>query len=80
MICIDVGEPESAVRSFADPLQLSSIRILLDPAGEVRDLYLVRGYPTSFFIDSAGIIQRIKIGTLGSSEIEAILLKMGATS
>jgi cytochrome c biogenesis protein CcmG/thiol:disulfide interchange protein DsbE len=80
VICIDVGEPGSAVRSFSDPLGLASIRILLDPTGQVRDLYLVRGYPTSFFVDPAGIIQRIKIGTLGSSEIEAILLKMGATS
>ncbi len=80
VISVDVGEQEVDVRSYAESLDLTSIRVLLDPTGQVRDLYLVRGFPTTFFIDSTGVIQRIKLGTLESSEIEAILKKMGVTS
>jgi cytochrome c biogenesis protein CcmG/thiol:disulfide interchange protein DsbE len=80
VISVDAGEQDSDVRSYVEMLDLAAVRVLLDPTGQVRDLYLVRGYPTTFFIDSAGIIQRIKLGTLESSEIEAILKKMGANS
>jgi thiol-disulfide isomerase/thioredoxin len=79
VIGVDADESEGPVRAYAESLGLKSLRILLDPAGEVRDLYLVRGFPTTFFIDSTGVIRRIKIGTLDSSEIEAILRTMGAT-
>jgi thiol-disulfide isomerase/thioredoxin len=79
VIAVETGEPEADVRSFAEALDLNSIRVLLDPSYQVRDLYLVRGLPTSFFVDSAGFIRRIKIGTLDSAEIESILNQMGAT-
>lgn len=79
VIAVEIGEGETEVRSFVDPLGLTSTRVLIDPTSQVRDLYLVRGLPTSFFVDSAGIIRRIKIGTLESSEIESILTKIGVT-
>jgi thiol-disulfide isomerase/thioredoxin len=80
VLAVDTGEPENDVRAFAESLGLSELRVLLDPAGQVRDLYLVRGYPTTFFVDSGGVIRRIKIGTLNSVELESILNQMGVIS
>jgi cytochrome c biogenesis protein CcmG/thiol:disulfide interchange protein DsbE len=74
---VEAGDPEADVRAFAADLNLSALRILTDPAGRVRDLYLVRGLPTTFFVDGRGIVRRIKIGVLDSAEIESILKDLG---
>jgi thiol-disulfide isomerase/thioredoxin len=80
VIGVETGDPEDAVRSFLEPLALASITVVLDPALAARDRYLVRGLPTSFFVDSNGIVRQIKIGALDSSEIDTILASMGVTS
>jgi thiol-disulfide isomerase/thioredoxin len=77
VIAIETGEPAHQVRAFSDSLGLEEIRVLTDPAGRIGGLYLVRGLPTTFFIDPAGVIRRIKIGTLDSDELESILSQMG---
>jgi cytochrome c biogenesis protein CcmG, thiol:disulfide interchange protein DsbE len=80
VIGVETGDPADAVRSFAEPLGLTALTLVLDPAYAARDLYLVRGLPTSFFIDSGGAIRKIKIGALDSSEIDSILASMGVAS
>jgi thiol-disulfide isomerase/thioredoxin len=80
VIAVESGEPEEEVRAFREALNLTSIRVLPDPAGRIGDLYLVRGLPTTFFIDPAGVVRRIKIGTLDSAGLESILDQMGVTS
>ena len=80
VLAVESGEPESEVLRFVNPLQLTEVRILYDPSGRVRDDYLVRGLPTTFFLDASGVIRRIKVGTLEFSEIDSILSQMGATS
>jgi len=77
VIAVETGEPKDEVRSFAESLSLASLTVLLDPSLAVRDLYLVRGLPTSFFIDASGTVQQVKIGALDSSEVDAILSRMG---
>jgi thiol-disulfide isomerase/thioredoxin len=77
VIAVETGEPKDEVRSFAESLSIASLTVLLDPSFAVRDLYLVRGLPTSFFIDADGIVHQIKIGALDSSEIDTILSRMG---
>jgi thiol-disulfide isomerase/thioredoxin len=77
VIAVETGEPEDEVRSFAESLSIASLTVLLDPSFAVRDLYLVRGLPTSFFIDADGTVHQIKIGALDSSEIDTILSRMG---
>jgi thiol-disulfide isomerase/thioredoxin len=79
VLAVETGEPESEIRTYLEPLGLASLTVLLDPSSAVRDLYLVRGLPTTFFIDSGGIIRRIKIGTLDSAEIESALSNLGVT-
>ena len=80
VIAVETGEPEDAVRSFAESLSIASLTVLLDPSFAVRNLYLVRGLPTSFFIDANGTVGQIKIGALDSSEIDAILSRMGVAA
>jgi cytochrome c biogenesis protein CcmG/thiol:disulfide interchange protein DsbE len=80
VIAVETGEPVDAVRTFTDSLGLKWIRVLMDPAGQTGGLYLVRGLPTTFFIDSAGIIRRIRIGTLSAADLESTLKQMGVGS
>ena len=77
VLAVETGEPADQVRAFAGLLALEELRVLTDPAGRIGDLYLVRGLPTTFFIDPAGVIRRIKIGTLDSGELESILSTLG---
>jgi cytochrome c biogenesis protein CcmG/thiol:disulfide interchange protein DsbE len=77
VVAVETGEPAAEVRAFTEALGLGWIRVLTDPAGQVGDLYLVRGLPTTFFIDETGMIRRIRIGTLDSAELESILSQMG---
>jgi cytochrome c biogenesis protein CcmG/thiol:disulfide interchange protein DsbE len=79
ILAVETGEPENEVRNYLEPLGLASLTVLLDPSSVARDQYLVRGLPTTFFIDSEGIIRRIKIGTLDSAEIESILPNLGVS-
>jgi cytochrome c biogenesis protein CcmG/thiol:disulfide interchange protein DsbE len=46
---------------FAQELGLT-FPILLDSTGEVSNLYQLRSLPTSFFVDSRGIIHEVVIG------------------
>ncbi len=47
--------------------------VVLDEQGEVAALYRVRGFPTTFFIDSNGKIAAIKIGALTQETLEGYL-------
>lgn len=40
-----------------------------DPDGKVGDAYLVLGMPVSVFIDSAGVVQKVKVGTVKQTEV-----------
>jgi peroxiredoxin len=52
------------VQAFVEEFKLT-FPILLDQAGEVSaDLYGMRGLPTSYFIDSNGILRRIQVGPM----------------
>ena len=80
VIGVETGDPEDAVRSYIEALAPTSITVLLDPSFAARDLYLVRGLPTSFFIDASGTVRQMKIGALDASEIDTILADMGVVS
>lgn len=67
---IDIAESKSKVLSFTQANRLT-LTLLLDSQAEVAISYDVIYTPTTFFIDSHGVIQAIKIGQfLGKSQIE----------
>jgi peroxiredoxin len=76
ILAINFDEPESLVRSFVDELGLT-FDVLLDPGAYVQDLYRVRGYPTTFFVDARGVIRGHKVGAMEASELEAFLADIG---
>jgi len=77
VLAVNNAEDSSVIQAFVDELGLS-IGILLDPDAEVQHLYQVRAYPTTFLIDTEGIIRAQKIGLLTESALDGYLLELGA--
>ena len=76
VLAVDFNESAERVQTFVDDLDLS-FPILMDPGGEVQELYRVRGYPTTFFVDAAGVIQILHIGEMSAETLDNYLVQMG---
>lgn len=63
ILAVNVGEDPSTVSRFASQHGMK-FSILLDSDGFAERLYRLRGYPTTFFIDSEGVIQVIELGSM----------------
>lgn len=57
------------VKKFVDEFTVS-FPIALDQRGSARRAYRLVGLPTTVFIDSAGVIQRINMGPISREEID----------
>ena len=71
-----VGEVESFVQEFR-----LTYPILLDRDGSVGNLYQIKGLPSTFFVNRAGIIRTVLVGgpmseTFIRSKIEALLQEL----
>jgi peroxiredoxin len=72
VLAINCGESSQTVKSIVDGLELT-FPMLLDPDGKVCTAYK-HGAPTTFFIDSNGIIRAIKDDVFeNTEEIETML-------
>lgn len=76
VLAVDFNESANQVQTFVDDLDLS-FPILLDPGGAVQELYRVRGYPTTFFVDAGGVIQILHIGEMSADTLDNYLVQMG---
>lgn len=72
---VDADEPKPDVADFAKVFKLS-FTVLLDPGAKIQDLYQIRGYPTSFFVDSKGIIKVVHIGAMTEGQLDDNLAKI----
>jgi peroxiredoxin len=72
---VDFDEPAQDVQDFAKAFNLS-FHVLLDPGGKVNDQYRILAYPTSFFVDSDGVIQVVHIGSMTPSAMDDYLTKI----
>jgi peroxiredoxin len=52
---------------------------LLDESGEIQQLFRVRGYPSSFFIDKDGVIRLIHVGLMTEGQLDENLSTLGVT-
>lgn len=66
---------QSSVINFTQKNHLD-YPILLDSNGTYSDLFQVKGYPTTYFINSKGIIKRIYIGQLTTQKLRSFLSKI----
>lgn len=73
---VNLGESENTVRGFAEENELT-FTILLDLNEEAEQLYRIDAIPTSYFIDSQGIIQSVWIGSMSEQTLDDLLLSVG---
>ena len=57
------------VVAFGEELGLT-FPLLIDPGSKVNQLYRVRAYPSSFFIDKDGVIQNVHFGPLTEGQLD----------
>ncbi len=76
VLAVNFDETEAEVRAFRDRMDLS-FPVVLDPGGQVQQLYRVRGYPTSFLVDRDGVIQVEHIGIMSEDNVNAYLTDLG---
>lgn len=68
VLAINIGENPTEVKGFLQAHNLS-LPVLLDTKENAARKYNITGIPTSFFIDSDGIIQQKIIGAFPSKEV-----------
>jgi Peroxiredoxin len=76
IIGVNYEEPVDIVRPFILENHIT-FPILLDEQGKVRDRFMIRGFPTSLFIDSKGIFVAENIGALDKESIKSYLQLIG---
>jgi len=75
VLAVDFAESRQQVQGFLDEIQVD-LPVALDSDGSVQELYRVRGYPSTFFIDAQGIIRFFHIGELSAADIDMYLAQM----
>jgi len=76
LLTVNLREDETTVRQFMQT-EGYTFMVALDRDGAVGNSYSIRGIPTTFFIDSAGVIRSIHIGSFSNtSQILAELEQM----
>ncbi len=76
VLAINADEPSAKVQEFIDEIGVT-FTILMDPGAILQELYRIRGYPTTFFLDAKGIIRAQHIGLLNEEQIGNYLLEVG---
>ena len=76
ILAVDFDEPADDVQKFVDELGLT-FEVLLDPGAKVQDLYRVRGYPTTYLVDTVGIVQVHHIGLMTEEQLDRYLAQVG---
>lgn len=69
MLAIDVGEDPGTIAGYVEKAGLP-FAIGVDRSTDVAAQYRVRGLPTHYFVDADGILREVKIGPMGTREIE----------
>ena len=76
VLAVDLDEPAADVSAFVQSFGLT-FPVLLDPGAGVNDLYRVRGYPTTFFLDGQGTITQKHIGAMTKDQLDGSLSRFG---
>ncbi len=76
ILAVNFDEPEKAVQAFVDELGLT-FDIVLDPGAVVQTVYEIRAYPTTYFVDREGVIQKVRIGILTEDLLDEFLAELG---
>lgn len=69
VLAVFMSEDASAVRDYADRVGLTYDKVA-DPDTTIASQYRILGIPSHFFIDSAGVLQAMRIGSLDQAGME----------
>lgn len=72
ILAVNAGESAEAVGEYMRELGLT-FPAILDPDGEIVDLYGVRVFPTTVWIDAEGVVRAEHFGPLGDDLIDRIM-------
>ena len=76
LLAVNVGDSPSKVEKFMQDNNLS-LPVLLDPKETIVQKYYIRALPTTFFIDTEGVVQSKIVGAFPNKEaIEKTLVKI----
>jgi len=73
---VNSAEEKDVVEKFINDQEIT-FPILLDRDGSVSDLYLVRNFPVTFFIDKEGVLRAQHTGLLSETLIDQYLQQIG---
>jgi cytochrome c biogenesis protein CcmG, thiol:disulfide interchange protein DsbE len=76
VVAINNAEAPADVQAFVDELGLS-FDILLDPTADIQRMFLVRGYPTTFFVDAEGVVRVQHVGIMTEDQLDGYLRELG---
>ncbi len=76
VLAVNGGDSMEQIRAFAEAYEYT-LMFLADPEKALSLEYSVRGFPTTFFIDTEGFIQGTYIGMMDESIIAYYLEKIG---
>jgi thiol-disulfide isomerase/thioredoxin len=76
VLAVNNDEPKPDVQAYVTNLNLT-FPVLLDPGTKVEDLYRVRAFPTTFFVDKSGTIRYQHIGILNEGQLVQYLAQLG---
>ena len=76
-IGLNLQENQDAVAAYRDDF-LVSYPLVLDPDGQLTEIYRPIGLPTSWFIDPAGIVRYVHAGPMTSEMIHRVLDEVAA--
>jgi Peroxiredoxin len=69
VLAVFMSEDASAVKDYADRVGLTYDKVA-DPDTTLASQYRILGIPSHFFIDKAGVLQQMKIGSLDQAGME----------
>ena len=76
VLAVNAGEEQPTVERFVSEFAYNLV-FLLDPSNDLASAFMVRGLPTSIFIDEMGLIQARHIGLLDESLLRQYLSQVG---
>jgi thiol-disulfide isomerase/thioredoxin len=76
VVQVYMGENASAVKDYTDRVGITYLTVP-DPTEALAAQYRILGIPSHFFIDSAGVLRQLKVGSLDPATMQAALDRLG---
>ncbi|HEY9089188.1 MAG TPA: TlpA disulfide reductase family protein [Anaerolineaceae bacterium] len=76
VVGLNYGESKEFAQGFVTENGIT-FPILLDPSSSTGADYMIRGFPTTYFIDSEGVLRSLHIGQLSQALLDEYLQTIG---